>query len=106
MNIMAALKREEAKFEKAAEVARQQLETVREAMRILERGASFGPKTHGKGKRTMSAVVREKISKAAKARWAKIKTADKPKASESNIRPGKHSTGRVGRGARKEKTKT
>lgn len=83
MDILAALKREEAKFEKQAEVARQQLETVRAAMKILQGGkASSGTAPHRK-RRVMSAAVRAKLSKKAKERWARIKagkkTVPKPK---------------------------
>jgi hypothetical protein len=71
MDILAALRREEAKLEKQAGVARQQLDTVRAAMKILRGG-------HGKAdrkKRVVSPAVRAKLSKKAKERWARIKAA-------------------------------
>jgi hypothetical protein len=75
MNILAALKKEEAKFEKQAEVARQQLNTVRAAMKIFQGGTTGNPKASGRKKRLMSAAVRAKLSKKAKERWARIKAA-------------------------------
>jgi hypothetical protein len=72
MDILAALKQEEAKWKKQAEEARQQLETVRAAMKL------FTGKTTGKRggkKRVMSAAARAKISKATKERWAKFRAA-------------------------------
>jgi hypothetical protein len=73
MDILAALKKEEAKFEKQAEVARQQLDTLRAAMKILVDGKTGNPKAFGRKKRVMSAAVRAKLSKKAKERWARIK---------------------------------
>lgn len=75
MDILAALRREEAKFEKQAEVARQQLDTVRAAMKILQRGTTGGGTVPGRKKRVMPAAVRAKLSKKAKERWARIKAA-------------------------------
>jgi hypothetical protein len=74
MDILAALRREEAKFEKAVRDAQQQLDTVRGAMKLL------GGKVAGKKKRVMSAATKAKIAKTARARWAKIKAAKKGKA--------------------------
>jgi len=82
MDILAALKREEAKFEKQADVARQQLDTVRAAIKILQRGTTGGGTVSGRKKRVMSAAVRAKLSKKAKERWARIKAA-KGKAQKS-----------------------
>jgi hypothetical protein len=73
MDILAALKQEEAKWEKQAEEARQQLETVRAAMKLF-RGETTGKRTTGK-KRVMSAAARARISKASKERWAKFRAA-------------------------------
>lgn len=75
MNILAALKKEEAKFEKQAKVASQQLDTVRAAIKVLQGGAAASVGTSGPKKRVMSAAARAKISKASKARWAKIRAA-------------------------------
>jgi hypothetical protein len=81
MDILVALKREEARFEKAVDAARQQLETVRAAIKLFSGTNNFG-KTAGstKGKKNvMSAATKAKIAKAARKRWAKIK-AEKGKA--------------------------
>ncbi len=78
MNILAALKQEEAKFEKQVSTAQQQLDTVRAAMKLLGgmngSGKTSG-KTIGKKKWVMSAAARAKISKATKERWAKFRAA-------------------------------
>jgi hypothetical protein len=90
MDIIAALRQEEAKFEKEVSAAQQQLDTVRAAMKLLggmngrgkATGSSSGKvtgnssgKTTGGKKRVMSAAARAKIAKAAKERWAKIRAA-------------------------------
>jgi hypothetical protein len=81
MDILAALRQEEAKFEKQVNVAQQQLDTVRAAIKLLGGMSSSGKatgsssKTTGGKKRVMSAAARAKISKATKERWAKIRAA-------------------------------
>ena len=72
MDILAALRQEEAKWKKQAAEARQQLETVRAAIKLFGSKTSVGKRTGGK-KRVMSAGARAKISKATKARWAKFR---------------------------------
>jgi hypothetical protein len=82
MDILAALKREETKFEKEMDNARQHLDTVRAAIKLFG-GTSSGGKTTGQTKRkknAMSAATKAKIAKAAKKRWAKIKAEKKGKA--------------------------
>ena len=82
MDILAALRQEEAKFEKQVNVAQQQLDTVRAAMKLLglmnssgtTTGRSSGKAT-GKKKRVMSAAAKARISKASKDRWAKFRAA-------------------------------
>jgi hypothetical protein len=74
MNILAALKREEAKFEKQVNTAQQQLDTVRAAMKLLG-GMNGSGKAVGKKKRVMSAAARAKIGRATKERWAKFRAA-------------------------------
>jgi hypothetical protein len=90
MDIIAALRQEEAKFEKQVSAAQQQLDTVRAAMKLLggmngsgkatssstakTTGSSRAKTTQGK-KRTMSAAARARISKATKERWAKFRAA-------------------------------
>ena len=72
MDILAALKQEEAKLHK-------QLTGIRGAILALggaKTGASSGPGHHAKkssGKRVVSAALRARLSKMAKERWAKIK---------------------------------
>jgi hypothetical protein len=90
MDIIAALRQEEAKFEKEVSAAQQQLDTVRAAMTLLggmnsngkttassngKVTASSSGKTTGEKKRVMSAAARAKISKATKERWAKFRAA-------------------------------
>jgi hypothetical protein len=74
MDILAALREEEAKWEKEVSAAQQQLDTVRAAMKLLG-GTSSGGKTNGRRKRVMSAAARAKISKATKERWARFRAA-------------------------------
>jgi hypothetical protein len=90
MDILAALRQEEAKFENQVNVAQQQLDNVRAAMKLL-RGmngsgkatsnssakttSSSSGKTTGGKKRVMSAAARSRISKATKERWAKFRAA-------------------------------
>src|ERR1700730_8501525 len=90
MDILAALKQEEAKFAKQVNAAQQQLDNVRAAMKLLggmgssakATGISSGKatgsnsgKATGQKKRVMSAAARAKISKATKERWAKLRAA-------------------------------
>ena len=74
MDIIAALRQEEGKFEKEVSAAQQQLDTVRAAIKLLGGMNSSGKTTGGK-KRVMSAAARAKISKATKERWAKFRAA-------------------------------
>jgi len=92
MDILAALKQEEAKFEKEVSAAQQQLDNVRAAIKLLGGMGSSGKatassggkstggmnssvKTTGGKKRVMSAAARAKMAKAQKERWAKFRTA-------------------------------
>jgi hypothetical protein len=82
MDILVALKQEEAKWEKEVRAAQQQLDTVRAAMKLLggmngsgKATASSSAKTTGGKKRVMSAAARARISKATKERWAKFRAA-------------------------------
>ena len=75
MDILAALKQEQAKLQKQADKVRQQLDAVRAARKILGREVASGGKRIGKKKRKMSAAARAKIGKATKARWAKFRAA-------------------------------
>src|SRR5258708_8390563 len=90
MDILAALKQEEAKCEKQVNVAQKQLDTVRAAMKLLggmngsgkatgnssaKTTASSSVKTTGGKKRVMSAAARAKMAKAQKERWAKFRAA-------------------------------
>ena len=90
MDILAALRQEEAKWEKEVRAAQQQLDNVRAAMKLLGGMNSSGQATASSGgkatssssgkaiggkKRVMSAAARAKISKASKERWAKFRAA-------------------------------
>jgi hypothetical protein len=75
MDILAALKQEEAKLQKQADATKQQLDTVRAAIKILGRRVASNSEPIGKKKRVMSAAARAKISKATKERWAKYRAA-------------------------------
>ena len=83
MDIIAALRQEEAKFEKEVSAAQQQLDNVRAAIKLLggmgssgkATGSSSGKTTGGGKKRVMSAAARARISKATKERWAKFRAA-------------------------------
>ena len=92
MDILAALKQEEAKWEKEVSAAQQQLDNVRAAIKLLGGMGSSGKatassggkttgamsssgKTTGGKKRVMSAAARARISKASKERWAKFRAA-------------------------------
>lgn len=74
MDILAALKSEEAKFEKQMNSARQQLDTIRATIKAWVGVNGSGKATGGK-RRVMSAAARARISKAQKARWAKVRAA-------------------------------
>jgi hypothetical protein len=82
MDILVALKQEEAKWEKEISATQQQLDNVRAAMKLLggmnsrakTTGSSIGKAT-GQKKRVMSAAARARISKATKERWAKFRAA-------------------------------
>ena len=82
MDILAALKQEEAKWEKEVSAAQQKLDNVRAAMKLLggmgssdkATGSSSGKTTAGK-KRVMSAAARAKMAQAQKERWAKFRAA-------------------------------
>jgi len=75
MNILAILRREAAKLQMQADKARQQLDNVRAAMKILGREVASSGKRIGRKKWVMSAAARAKIGKATKARWAKFRAA-------------------------------
>ena len=82
MDILAALRQEESKWEKEVSAAQQQLDAVRAAMKLLgsmgSRGKAAGSssgKATGRKRRVMSAAARAKISKASKERWAKFRAA-------------------------------
>jgi len=92
MDILVALRQEEAKFEKEVSAAQQQLDNVRAAMKLLGGMGSSGKatasssgkatgdmnssgKTTGAKKRVMSAAARAKMAQAQKERWAKFRAA-------------------------------
>ena len=79
MEIIEALKQEESKLQK-------QLTAIQGAIAALNGGTKAvvlpGHKSsrNGSGKRTMSAAVRAKIARSARARWAKIRAEKAKKA--------------------------
>jgi len=78
MNILAALRKAEAKLQKQTDKARQQLDNVRAAIKILGREVASGGKPIGRKKlkkRVMSAAARARIGKATRERWAKFRAA-------------------------------
>jgi hypothetical protein len=82
MDILVALRQEEAKWEREVRAAQQQLDTLRAAIKLLGGMGSSGKatvsssgKVTGRKKRVMSAAARAKISKATKERWAKFRAA-------------------------------
>jgi hypothetical protein len=90
MDILAALRQEEAKFEKQVNAAQQQLDKVRTAIKLLGGMSSSGKATGvssakttassnvittGGKKRVMSAAARAKMAQAQKERWAKFRAA-------------------------------
>jgi hypothetical protein len=78
LDIIKALKREEAKLEKRVKNALKQLAALKATMNFFG-GTTPGSKlVYGK-KRRMSAAGRLAISKATKARWAKVRQANAAK---------------------------
>jgi hypothetical protein len=75
MDILVALRQEEAKLQKQADTAQQQLDTLRAAIKMLGGGVASNGEPSGTKKRVMSAAARAKISKATKERWAKFRAA-------------------------------
>jgi len=75
MNILAAIKREERKLEKELGRLQHRLGGVRAAAQALGRSTSDG--LNSAKRRVLSAAAREKISKAAKRRWAKVRAGAK-----------------------------
>jgi hypothetical protein len=71
MDILKALQAEESKFLKQMSTAKEQLETVRAAIKLL------GGKKLGKKTRSVSAAAKKKMSRAAKLRWKKVKAEKK-----------------------------
>ena len=71
MNILAAIKKEERKLEKEVHKLQNKLHSVRKAGEALGRaaGKEFGTMK----KRVLSEAGRERIAKAARKRWAKIR---------------------------------
>jgi hypothetical protein len=75
MDLLAAIKCEERKLEKELSKLQNKLSGVRAAAKAL--GSKAGREITEVKKRVMSAPARAKISKALKARWAKIRQAKK-----------------------------
>src|SRR5437588_344343 len=71
MNLLAAIKREERKLERELSKLQGQLNGVRAAAKAL--GSKASQEATQVKKRVLSAAARAKISKATKARWAKVR---------------------------------
>jgi hypothetical protein len=78
MNLLAAIKREERKFEKELRKLQHQLNGVRAAAKAL--GDKTVREVTQVKKRVLSAAARAKISKATKAQWAKFRAEKNKKA--------------------------
>jgi mannose/cellobiose epimerase-like protein (N-acyl-D-glucosamine 2-epimerase family) len=76
MDILKALRTEETKFLRQMDAAKQQLETVRAAIKVF-RGNGSTATSSGRKKRFVSKAARAKMAKAQRRRWAKIKAAKK-----------------------------
>ena len=79
MNILAAIKKEERKLEKELYKLQHKLKGVKAAGEAL--GHSAGRELRNIKKRVLSEAGRAKISKAAKKRWAKLRSQAKKAAS-------------------------
>ena len=79
MDILKALRAEESKFLGQMEAARQQMETVRAAIKFLDgkSSANGSRNTSAITRKRMSAEGRARIAAAQRKRWAKIKAAKK-----------------------------
>ena len=72
MEIVEALYKEEGQLQRQLSAIRGAIAALNGSARVVPVRRISGPKTSN-GKRTMSAAVRARISRSAKARWAKIK---------------------------------
>ena len=72
MDILAAIKREERKLEKQLRKLQDKLSGVRAAAKVL--GGSAGREVVGVKKRVLSAAGKAAIARAAKNRWAKVRS--------------------------------
>ena len=80
MDIIKALKKEEAKLEKTAKSAFKQLAALKATMKFFG-GTTPGTKlVYGKKRRKLSAATRARMAKAQAARWAKVRSAKVKKA--------------------------
>jgi hypothetical protein len=79
MDILKALRAEESKFLAQMEAARQQVDTIRTAIKLLngKSAANGNLNSSGSNKRKMSAEGRARIAAAQRKRWAKIRAAKK-----------------------------
>lgn len=76
MNIVAALRAEESRLRQHLDATRQQLDTVKAAMKLLQ--GMNGNQSSGK-KSSITAAAQAKMSMAAKKRWARIKAENRGK---------------------------
>jgi hypothetical protein len=79
MDILKALRAEESKFLGQMEAARQQVDTIRAAIKLLGGKSSVNGNRDSSGttRRKMSAEGRARIAAAQRKRWAKVKAAKK-----------------------------
>jgi len=75
MDILKALRAEESKFLKQMDEARQQVDTIRTAIKLLggNSAANGNRNTSGTKRKRMSAEGRARIAAAQRKRWAKVR---------------------------------
>ena len=75
MDIVKALKKEEAKLEKTAKNALKHLEALRVSIKLFATGFVGNGRLVKKRRKKMSAAGRASIARAQRARWAKVRSA-------------------------------
>jgi len=78
MNILEALKDEEKRLHQQLNAIRSAISALNGRSGVVRRGR-LAQVTSPRGKRTLSAAARAKISQAAKARWARVRAAKSKK---------------------------
>ena len=80
MDIIGALQREESKLQRQLTAIQGAIAALNGGARTLVSAGQASSPNGSSGKKTMSAAVRAKIARAAKARWAKIRAEKAKKA--------------------------